>query len=248
MSTPDSFPRPSAATRWGLPALAVLIILGVIIAVTLFQGGYPPAVKNPPLVQEQRQADPGSANTSTAVVVTVVPAPALPPAATEHPTAQAVAKAAPVDTPPSPPAFAPVHSNAKESVSLTDPQAANQPLAPGEPAKARVSVGGLRTPFLVPNQVGSFPRVYLPLGGQADVQMQLPDAAPGDQVVAAVEDGGHFADGKPVQAFTLDENREIAFQFQASQSLGIFRVSVRHAAQTKIVTFWAGDRARAFNY
>ncbi len=90
--------------------------------------------------------------------------------------------------------------------------------------------------------------MYLPLGGQADVQVQLPEAAPGDQVVVAVEDGGTVGNGKPVQAFNLDENRQVAFQFQATQSLGIFRVSMRHNAQTKIVTFWAGDRSVAFNY
>ncbi len=137
---------------------------------------------------------------------------------------------------------------AANRLALTDPLPTQKPLYSGEPASARVTVGGVPTPLLPPNQIGVFPRVYLPQSGQAEVQVQWPDAAPGDQVVAAVEDGGHFADGKPVQAFTLDENREIAFQFQASQSLGNFRVSVRHGAQTKIVSFWAGDRALALNH
>lgn len=50
-----------------------------------------------------------------------------------------------------------------------------------------------------------------------------------------------------MQVFTLDESRQISFLFQASQSLGNFRVSVRHGAQNKTVTFWAGDRALAIN-
>lgn len=123
-----------------------------------------------------------------------------------------------------------------------------QALDPGEPARARVTVGGVQTPFLSPNQVGSFPRVYLPQGGQADVQVQLPEAQVGDKVVTAMEDGGTFANAKPVQALTVDENHQIAFQFQANQAQGTFRVSVHHNAQTKIVTFWAGERIALPNY
>ncbi len=244
MSTPDSSPRSSFPARWGLPALAVLTVLGVITAATLFSGGDKPAAKTPPSEQAQRQADHAPVDVLAGASIPTVPVPAATPAASARPAAPMVVNALPLATA----AAVPTGVDAKGSDSLTDPPAIGRPLDPGEPARARVTVGGVRTPLLLPNQVGSFPRVYLPLGAQADVEVQLPEATPGDQVVVAVEDGGTVANGKPVQALTLDENRQVAFQFQTTQSVGIFRVSMRHNAQTKIVTFWAGDRTAAFNY
>lgn len=235
---------PSSVSRWLLPALAAFTVLGVL-AFGLWSG---PDQQRPPAVQKEAplaQATPAN------------PAPAPEVAGPSTPlTAKAQAPATGATTPvaPAPTVVAPAVGGAPlqpalaaDAGPLTDPLA-EQALSPGEPATARVTVGGRSTPQLSPNQIGAFPRVYLPLGGQADVQLQLPEAEPGDQVVAAVTDGGRFADGQPVQAFTLDESRRIDFQFKASQSLGNFRVTVRHGAQTKVVTFWAGDRALAFNH
>lgn len=242
MSDPAS--SSSSVSRWLLPVLAAFTVVGVL-AFGVWLGSdaqRPPAVqKDAPLAQ----ATPPN------------PAPAPEAAGPSTPaTAKAEAPATGATTPDAsapavvPPAVggAPLQpAVAADAGPLTDPLA-EQALSPGELATARVTVGGRSTPQLSPNQIGAFPRVYLPLNGQAEVQVQLPEAEPGDQVVAAVTDGGRLADGKPVQAFTLDESRQIAFRFQASESLGNFRVSVRHGAQTKMVTFWAGDRALAINH
>lgn len=232
-----------------MPALALLTVLG-IVAIGGWLGHEQPPKTTKTISSTQGQPAPVAGSQTS-----VTQAPASPPTSRAGALAvQPLAAPAPVvaaqtgdpaalGVPPGAPA-----APAAGAESLTDPLPAGQALAPGEPARLRATVGGVQTPPLSPNQIGVFPRVYVPQSGRADVQVQLPDAAPGDQVVAAVEDGGHFADGKPVQAFTLDESRQIAFQFQASRSPGNFRVSVRHNAQTKVVSFWAGDRALALNH
>ena len=106
-------------------------------------------------------------------------------------------------------------------------------------------MGGVSTPLLSPDQSGTFPRVYLAQGGQANVQVQLPEANPGDQVLAGAEDGGLFADGRPVAALTVDEHHAVAFQFRVGQFPGNYRITVRHQAQAKTVLLWAGDRTLA---
>lgn len=233
-----------SVSRWLLPVLAVLTVLGVFAFGLWSSPDQPPSVA--PKDALLAQATPPNPAPEAAGPSTPATAKAEAPATgATTPAAPAPAVAAPgVSGTVPPPAVASLPADAGP---LTDPLA-EPALSPGEPATARVTVGGRSTPQLSPNQIGAFPRVYLPSNGQAEVQVQLPEAEPGDQVVAAVTDGGRLADGKPVQAFTLDESRQIAFRFQASESLGNFRVSVRHGAQTKMVTFWAGDRALAINH
>ena len=244
---------PSPFSRFLLPTLAVVVVFGVILAGAWFSRTGEKPVSNSQAASPALSPPAALAAAPPATVPVTVSAPpsaampalakaAVPPSAqraSSVPASADSANSAPV-TPAAPPAAT--------RQALTDPMPAQRPFSPGEPASAWVTVGGVHTPLLSPNQVGAFPRVYLPQGGQADVQVQLPEAAAGDQVVVAVEDGGDLANGKPAEAFTLDESRQIAFQFQASQSLGNFRVSVRHGAQTKIVTFWAGDRTLALNH
>ncbi len=161
MSTPDPSPHFSSAARWGLPALAVLTVLGVIIALTLFSGSDKPAAKNLSSEQAQPQTDHSSVAATTGASVPVMPAPSVAPSATAQLAVPTVAKAAPLATSLNTPAVAAVRADAQSSDSLTDALSADQPLDPGEPAKARVTVGGVRTPVLSPNQVGSFPRVLI---------------------------------------------------------------------------------------
>lgn len=236
-----SSPSSSSLSPWLLPALAVVVVLGVLASGIWFGS------------EEQRSSAEGkprvaqstadrSASGEIARVIPPAPVTAAASPVTAAPAAVLVAPA-PLATGTPSGSATPV----ADRDSLIDTQPDAPALAPGEPATARVTVGGRSTPPLSPNQIGAFPRVYLPLGGRAEVKVQLPEAAAGDQVIASVEDGGRFLDGKPVQAFTLDENRQISFQFQASQSLGNFRVRVRHGTDSKVVTFWAGDRTSAIN-
>jgi hypothetical protein len=129
---------------------------------------------------------------------------------------------------------------------LTDPLP-EPSVSPGERVSAVATVGGQRTPELHPGPWGAFPRVYIPEGGKAKVQLNFPDASPGEQVVVAVNDGGHLADGKPAQAFQLDASKQISVDFEANREQGYYRLSVRHLGQTKTVQFWAGNRALAVN-
>ena len=66
------------------------------------------------------------------------------------------------------------------------------------------------------------------------MQVQLPEAAVGDQVVASIEDGGRFSDGKPVESFTLDESRQIGFQFPSERLSGHLRVTSATARKPKL--------------
>ena len=118
-------------------------------------------------------------------------------------------------------------------------------VTPGAPAQAWAEVGGRKTEALVPDQLGEFPRVHIEPGQEVGVRLRFPEAPVGARVVAAVEDGGKFADGKPVQAFDLDETREIAFRFAAGEALGIYRVSVRRGSDHKILHFWAEAKSIA---
>lgn len=122
---------------------------------------------------------------------------------------------------------------------LIDPQPADAPRAAGEKMSAWVTLGTRVTPELHANQLGEFPRAYVEPGQEVTVRVRFPDAEPGSRVAAQVEDGGQFADGKPVVALDLDANREASFRFQAGKEQGRYRISVRHGPEWKTVQVWA---------
>ena len=245
-------PASSSRARWVLPALAVVTGGGVLVF-GLRSGPVDAAL---PVAKE---ATPKTQTPAPAVVAAPTPAPLAQanPAPVAPNGAQAVPalaqnlKSNPVVPAPVPTNVAPASASASDADAgwaLTDPLALTPALAPGEPASAWVRVGALRTPDLSPNQLGTFPRVYLAADGQADVLVVLPEATRGDQVLAGELDGGTFANGQSVAALTVDEHHAVAFRFQAGQFPGTYRVSVRHAAQTKVVNLWMGDRALAVNH
>jgi hypothetical protein len=94
---------------------------------------------------------------------------------------------------------------------------------------------------LVMNELDEFPRIYVAPGEEAEVRMRWPQAAPGDKVVAAVEDGGQLGHGERVKALEVDANQELSFPFVAGMEPGIYRISVRRGAETKTVQFWASN-------
>lgn len=244
MSQPPAPVPPAPLTRWLLPLLTVLTVGGVLF-LGLHSSGPEETARPVP-----KPAGPTTQTQVPAVVAATTPLPVQAAPAAVTPVGDP--KVAPTfvqnmtPIPAVPAAAVQVPPNAGTE-SLTDPLPSVQALAPGEPALARVSVGGVSTPLLSPNQVGTFPRVYVAQGGQADVQIQLPEASSGDQVLVGAEDGGSFADGKSVAALTVDEHHAVAFRFQVGQFPGNYRVTVRHRAQSKTVLLWAGDRALAAN-
>lgn len=96
----------------------------------------------------------------------------------------------------------------REAGALVDVQRAVPQRSRGETAVARVAVSGRTTAALAPNPFGEFPRVYVKPSESVSVRVAFPHAEVGARVVAEVEDGGKFADGKPVAVLTLDANRE----------------------------------------
>lgn len=127
----------------------------------------------------------------------------------------------------------------REAGALVDPQRGAPPLSSGEKADARVTVAGRSTEALVANELGEFPRVYIQPSQAVSVRVAFPQAEAGTRVVAQVEDGGKFADGKPVMVLTLDERREATFDFTAGAEPGAYRIAVRHGPDWKYVQLWA---------
>jgi len=166
--------------------------------------------------------------TIPAAVLLAVSQPSIPATSTTvaatHPAASA-----PATTAPARPATFPV-----QAVDPNDP-----PLVDGQMVKAHIVVGN-ESGDLIPNQFGEFPRVHIDPKQTVSVTAVWPDAQPGQRVVAAVEDGGLLAGGKPVLAFTLDASRQASFDFTAGSGGGIYRVTLRQGPDTKIVQFWAG--------
>ncbi len=109
----------------------------------------------------------------------------------------------------------------------------------GEKVLAQMNVGG-QSIDLEPNQVGAFPRVLIDLGQKVSVTVNWPDAQAGQRVVAAVEDGGTLNQGQRVLPLNLDGRLQVAFDFTAEQGPGIYRVTLRHGADTKALELWAG--------
>ncbi len=92
---------------------------------------------------------------------------------------------------------------------------------------ASVTAGG-KEYVVQPDQVGCFERVVIERGETVPVRVSYPEGNPEDLVVAAVEDGGQINSdmsraGKDqrVLPLHLDKNRQLAFQFTASQEAGI---------------------------
>jgi hypothetical protein len=125
--------------------------------------------------------------------------------------------------------------------SLVDVQSPSVSVSRGEKVSAWGTVKRQQTPELALNELDEFPRIYVSPGEEAAVRMRWPQAAPGDRVVAAVEDGGQLGGGARVKALELDANQELSFAFVAGMEPGIYRISVRRGAETKTVQFWASN-------
>jgi hypothetical protein len=127
----------------------------------------------------------------------------------------------------------------REAGALTDALPVGVARVPGNPLVATVLVDAKRTPELLPNQVGEFPRVYIKPGQKVQVRLRFPNAEAGARASVSVEDGGFLADKKPALPLTLDAERVGEFEFTAGMEPGQYRVSVRQGADTRILVLWA---------
>ena len=115
------------------------------------------------------------------------------------------------------------------------------PVVDGEMAYATISVGELKYEHMTPNQNSSFNRIYniQPLTTVA-IEINYLNGNKGDKVVARVEGGGVLENGKGVQVIPLDGSRNIKFNFQVSDSPGLYRVTLRKGNDEKTVQLWVG--------
>jgi hypothetical protein len=112
-------------------------------------------------------------------------------------------------------------------------------LVPGEMVAVQVVSGG-KSCSLTPDQVGAFPKVNIDARQQVSVTASWPDGQAGQKVVVAAEDGGQVGGSNHPLAFTLDDQRQVAFDFTAGNGPGIYRVTLRKGPDVKTIQFWAG--------
>ncbi|HEY5895676.1 MAG TPA: hypothetical protein VIT91_20850 [Chthoniobacterales bacterium] len=111
--------------------------------------------------------------------------------------------------------------------------------AGGDRAIAAVSYAG-RKYSLQPTQYGFFDRVLIEPSAKVPVQVTYPDGEPGEKVIVEVEDGGQLDNDSILAVQALDDEKRLAFVFQATDQTGIFRVTLRKGGDVKTLNFWAG--------
>jgi hypothetical protein len=121
---------------------------------------------------------------------------------------------------------------------------AENPAASGMPARASVQIAGKTFENLTPNEIGTFPRVYL--GGKVparpvDVRVNYPQLLAGDTVIVQAQDGGRLPGGRQSIEAKVDAARTINFVFEPGVEHGLYRVTLVKGADTKILDFWAGQ-------
>jgi len=110
---------------------------------------------------------------------------------------------------------------------------------PGQFVGAKAEVDG-KSYQLTPNQVGNFPRVLIKPGDAVHVEVAYPEGHSGDAVVVETEDGGTLDGKKMANVTTLDDQKNVQFNFQSTTQPGIYHVSLRSGADVKVLNFWAG--------
>jgi len=122
------------------------------------------------------------------------------------------------------------------SISATNPPI----MADGEkPGEANIRVAG-KSYHLNADGAGDFERIHIEPKQKIAVQVSYPQGEPGAKIIVEVVDGGHLDNKTIVQVQSLDAARSVAFNFQASDPTGIYRVTLRYGADLKELNFWAG--------
>lgn len=88
------------------------------------------------------------------------------------------------------------------------------PEALGQPAFASVEIDGNQRP-LRPNQLGAFERVVVQEGTVVPVRVSYPLGKPDEEVSVVVQDGGRIGRNAQVETLRLDQQGQIAFEFQS---------------------------------
>lgn len=233
-------------SRWLVAAgIAGAFVAGIIVAATFFVSDDKPG--------STPQAPPAAALPSTQVPSSAVAPSSMPPGQASSSTAGSAdrAQTSPTSVPSVPsPASAPSNvgdqrATAAGTAAATAPAAGDdRPAVPGEPAEASIQMADGTSRPLRANQLGVFERAPMAVRGTLDVQVSYPAGQTGQQVVATIQDGGVFSNGRNVAVLPLDSEKRIGFRFTAGQSPGVYHVELRKGTDVKIVEAWAGEELR----
>ena len=91
------------------------------------------------------------------------------------------------------------------------------------------------------NQMGEYPRLHVNPEETAEVRLQFSSVETGSRVAVAAQDGGKLDGQDRSTVLEVDDHRQVAFAFTASENEGIHRVVVTTSAgETKLLDFWVG--------
>lgn len=109
-------------------------------------------------------------------------------------------------------------------------------------AEVELKVAG-KTYSLSPNEIGVFPMVYVQPWDTIVLKTAYREGKSGEGVDVQVEDGGLIVESKSIGHHgKLDHEGKLAFSFQVTNQLGIYRVILRKGEDIKQLEFWVGDR------
>ena len=126
---------------------------------------------------------------------------------------------------------------ARTQVVTAVPDSAAQSLSA---VNAVVQLPDHKTVALIPNALGLFPRVLLDKEQTVAIAVTYTDGDPGEVLVISAEDGGQVNGSIPVQTVKLDASRRVNFNFTTTRNEGVFRVTLRRAAEQQQFDFWVG--------
>lgn len=94
------------------------------------------------------------------------------------------------------------------------------------------------------NQLGAYPRVYVNALDTVKVSLDFSSSPPDTKVAVVAQDGGRLNDGKTSALLTLDQARQVAFNFKVTDGDGTHRVTITTpGADSKSLDFWVGQEA-----
>lgn len=115
------------------------------------------------------------------------------------------------------------------------------PTATAGSAQAVVQCGGRRWRSS-PNARGEFARLYLPPSAQIVASVTFPAGKPGDVILVQAEDGGALQIESGRGSVMLDGAKQAHVAFQAGANDGLYRVTMRRGAVTRVLEFWVGTQ------
>lgn len=94
---------------------------------------------------------------------------------------------------------------------------------------------------LAPNHLGIMPRIRVAPREPMLVTLTLPDASPGDRLVAELSDGGRFDDiEEPGRVYTIGKSKTVEIRFEASEQAGHCNLAILQNGHSRTLPLWVG--------